>query len=113
MSRKKMMLLLILTAGVLLLSILLVILTLAQSQNKNQGIALFGVSTEEIDQLSYSGSNVEVTMLKGTEGNWLMESDPTLPLDQEIVASLVEKNCQSYGTAPASGRRTGGNSGSE
>ena len=88
MSRKKMMPLLILTAGVLLLSILLVILTLAQSQNENQGIALFGVSTEEIDQLSYSGSNVEVTLLKGTEGNWLMESDPTLPLDQEIVASL-------------------------
>lgn len=91
MSRKKMMPLLILTAGVLLLSVLLVILTLAQSQNENQGIALFGVSTEEVDQLSYSGSNVEVTLLKGTEGNWLMESDPTLPLDQEIVASLVEK----------------------
>ena len=40
MSHKKMMPLLILTAGVLLLSILLVILTLAQSQNENQGIAL-------------------------------------------------------------------------
>lgn len=91
MNRKKMMPLLILVAGVLVLAVLLIALELSQAGQQEQGIALCDFSADAIDQVSYSGGNTEATLLKGSEGDWMLESDPTLPLDQEVVGSLIEK----------------------
>ncbi len=91
MNRKKMMPLLVLAAGVLVLAMLLIALELSQAGQQEQGIALCNFSVDAIDQVSYSGDNTEATLLKGSEGDWMLESDPTLPLDQEVVGSLIEK----------------------
>ena len=40
--------------------------------------------------LAYAGNNEDVTLVKGSAGDWMLESDPTLPLDQTKTASLVE-----------------------
>lgn len=91
MNRKKMMPLIILAAGVVLLALLLAVLTLSQSESQEQGIALCSFPADDVDGISYSGNNTEISLLKGSEGDWLLESDPTLPLDQSIVGTLVEK----------------------
>ena len=46
-------------------------------------------AVDDIDALSYAGNNVEVSLLKGSDG-WLLADDPSLPLDQTKVQSLVE-----------------------
>ena len=81
MNRKKMMPLIILAAGVVLLALLLAVLTFSQSKSQEQGIALCSFPVDDIDGISYSGNNTEISLLKGSEGDWLLESDPTLPLD--------------------------------
>lgn len=91
MNRKKMMPLLILAGSVLVLAALLVVLKLSQAGQQEPGIALCDFSVDAIDKVSYSGENVEATLLKGSEGDWMLESDPTLPLDQSVVSSLLEK----------------------
>lgn len=91
MNRKKMLPLVVLAAGVVLLAVVLAVLKLSQTKQETAIPTLCGFSAEKIDRISYSGDNVEATLLKGSEGNWMLESDPTLPLDQEVVASLVEK----------------------
>lgn len=90
MNRKKMLPLLILAAGVFLLAVALVFLQLSQSDGEETGIALCSFPVEDIDQISYSGNNTEVSLLKGEEGNWLLESDPSLPLDQDVAGTMVE-----------------------
>lgn len=91
MNRKKMMPLLLLAACVVVLAVALAALRLSQPAEASQGIALCPFETDAIDKVSYSGNNVEVTLLKGSEGNWMMESDPTLPLDQDIAGNLVQR----------------------
>lgn len=91
MNRKKMMPLVLLAACVLVLAILLVAIQLSQSDSGEPGLALCSFPAEEIDAISYSGNNVEATLQKGSDGEWRLESDPTLPLDQEVVTNLVEK----------------------
>ena len=90
MNRKKMMPLIILAAGVVLLALLLAVLTFSQSKSQEQGIALCSFPVDDVDGISYSGNNTEISLLKGSEGDWLLESDPTLPLDQSVVGTLVE-----------------------
>lgn len=90
MNRKKMMPLIILAVGVLLLAILLAVLTFSQSGQQQQEIALCSFPVEEIDGISYSGSNTEISLIKGSEGDWLLESDPALPVDQDVAGTLVE-----------------------
>lgn len=91
MNRKKIMPLLLLAAGVLVLAVLLAVLEFSQSGDQQEGIALCNFSADVIDQVSYSGENVEATLLKGSSGDWMLDSDPTLPLDQEVTGSLIEK----------------------
>lgn len=90
MNRKKMMPLILLAVGVVLLALLLAALTFSQSETQEQGIALCSFPVEDIDGISYSGNNTEISLLKGNEGDWLLESDPALPLDQDVVGTLVE-----------------------
>lgn len=91
MNRKKMLPLVVLAAGVVVLAVVLAVLKFSQTGQETVTPTLCGFSAEEIDRISYSGDNEEATLLKGSEGNWMLESDPTLPLDQEVVAALVEK----------------------
>lgn len=91
MNRKKMMPLLLLAVGVLVLAILLAVLQFSQSTGEETGIALCDFAVDTIDKVSYSGENEEETLLKGSDGSWMLESDPSLPLDQEVAESLVEK----------------------
>lgn len=91
MNRKKMMPLVVLAACVVVLAILLAVLQFSQPEATTQGIALCDFSADQIDKVSYSGNNAEVTLLKGSKGDWMMESDPALPLDQDVVANLVDK----------------------
>ena len=91
MTRKKMLPLALLTAGVVLLAALLAVLHGAAEEEELPGVALCSLAAGEIDTLSYSGENVEVTLQKGSGGSWRLASDPSLPLDQDAVASLVEQ----------------------
>lgn len=91
MNRKKMLPLLILAAGVLVLAVLLAVLQFSQATGSDIGIALCDFSADAIDGVSYSGEDGEATLYKNDTGDWVLESDPTLPINQEIVASLIEK----------------------
>ena len=90
MNRKKMMPLVFLAVCVVVLGVLLAVLQSAQTE-ETQGLALCDFTADEIDRLSYSGNNVEATLLKGNEGSWMLESDPALPLDQDVVSNLITK----------------------
>ena len=91
MNRKKMLPLVLLAAGAVLLGVLLAVLTCENEAEEDTGIPLVDFAAEDVDELAYSGNNVDVTLLKGSEGNWMLDSDPTLPLEQSAVQSLVEK----------------------
>lgn len=91
MNRKKMLPLVLLAAGAVLLGVLLAVLTRENEAEEDTGIPLVDFAAEDVDELAYSGNNVDVTLLKGSEGNWMLDSDPTLPLEQSAVQSLVEK----------------------
>ncbi len=91
MNRKKMLPLALLAAGAVLLGVLLAVLTRENKAEEDTTIPLVDFAAEDVDELSYAGDNTDVTLLKGSEGNWMLDSDPTLPLDQSAVQSLVEK----------------------
>ena len=46
-------------------------------------LPLCDLAVDDIDALSYAGNNVEVSLLKGSDG-WLLADDPSLPLDQSL-----------------------------
>ena len=77
MNRKKMLPLVLLAAGAVLLGVLLAVLTCENEAEKDTGIPLVDFAAEDVDELAYSGNNVDVTLLKGSEGNWMLDSDPT------------------------------------
>ncbi len=91
MNRKKMLPLALLAAGAVLLGVLLAVLTRENEAEEDTGIPLVDFAAEDVDELAYSGNNVDVTLLKGSSGSWMLDSDPTLPLEQSTVQSLVEK----------------------
>ena len=91
MTRKKMLPLALLAAVVVLLAVLLAALHSAAEEEELPGIALCPLTAAELDTVSYSGENVEVTLQKGSGGTWRLASDPSLPLNQEDVAALVEQ----------------------
>ena len=90
MNRKKMLPLLVVAAVILLLAVTLALLTVTGDGEAPQGTALCPFTAEQVDRLSYQGSNTDVALLKGSEDNWMLESDPALPLEQNTVQSLVE-----------------------
>ena len=89
MKNKKFLPLGILVGVVALLGILLAVLTLHGEAETDTTLPLCDLAVDDIDALSYAGNNVEVSLLKGSDG-WLLADDPSLPLDQTKVQSLVE-----------------------
>lgn len=89
MKNKKFLPLVILVGVVALLGILLAVLTLHGEAETDTTLPLCDLAADDIDALSYAGNNVEVSLLKGSDG-WLLADDPSLPLDQTKVQSLVE-----------------------
>ena len=89
MKNKKFLPLVILVGVVALLGILLAVLTLRGEAETDTTLPLCDLAADDIDALSYAGNNVEVSLLKGSDG-WLLADDPSLPLDQTKVQSLVE-----------------------
>ena len=89
MKNKKFLPLVILVGVVALLGILLAVLTLHREAETDTTLPLCDLAADDIDALSYAGNNVEVSLLKGSDG-WLLADDPSLPLDQTKVQSLVE-----------------------
>ena len=89
MKNKKFLPLVILVGVVALLGILLAVLTLHGEAETDTTLPLCDLAVDDIDALSYAGNNVEVSLLKGSDG-WLLADDPSLPLDQSKVQSLVE-----------------------
>lgn len=89
MKNKKFLPLVILVGVVALLGILLAVLTLHGKAETDTTLPLCDLAADDIDALSYAGNNVEVSLLKGSDG-WLLADDPSLPLDQTKVQSLVE-----------------------
>lgn len=90
MNRKKMLPLLAVAVAALVLALALFLLTVSQDQEEESGTPLCPFAAEEIDKLAYQGSNNDVTLLRGSEGNWMLDSDPVLPLDQTAVQAVVE-----------------------
>ena len=89
MNQKKMLPLAVLAAVVLVLAAALALLQRG-GEPEQTGIPLCDFSADAIDRLAYSGENTNVTLFKGEEGGWMLESDPTLPLEQQSVQSLLE-----------------------
>lgn len=89
MKSKKFLPLVILAAVVVLLGILLAVLTLHGEETSDTTLPLCSFAADDIDALSYAGNNVEVALIKGSDG-WMLADDPSLPLDQTKVQSLVE-----------------------
>lgn len=81
----------LLGAVIAILAIMLVLLTGPKAAQQPQAAALCPLNVEEVERFSYAGSNVEVTLLKGGEGNWLWDADPALPLDQAVVQALLDR----------------------
>lgn len=91
MNRKKLLPLLAVAGFVVLLALVLAVLQFGGQGTKPAGETLCPFGAGEIDRLTYQGNNADVTLLRGSEGNWMLDSDPALPLDQTVVSSLVEE----------------------
>ena len=71
MKNKKFLPLVILVGVVALLGILLAVLTLHGEAETDTTLPLCDLAADDIDALSYAGNNVEVSLLKGSDG-WLL-----------------------------------------
>ena len=93
---KKLLPLAVLLAAAALLGILLAVLTRSNADAVDTTIPLCSFTAEEIDRLAYSGNNTDVTLLKGSTGDWMLDSDPALPLDQAKVSMPRWRRCASW-----------------
>lgn len=89
MSRKKILPLAILAGVVALLAILLGILAILDREEETDGIPLFTVSAEDVTAISYQEGETDVSLTMGDDGNWTMDSDPLLPLDEQAVSEVL------------------------
>lgn len=89
MNNRKLLPLGLAAAAVLLLALALLALSAHTETEEDTGIPLFSFGREELSAVSWSGNSVEITLLRGKEGSWMLDSDPTLPLDQAAVESQL------------------------
>ena len=89
MKNKKFLPLVILVGVVALLGILLAVLTLHGEAKTDTTLPLCDLAVDDIDALSYAGNNVEVSLLKGSDG-WLLADDPYNALNQTSVRTLYD-----------------------
>ena len=87
MNKKKMLPLAASAGAIMLLGGVLAALKLTAAEPET-GIALWSIA--DPDTVSYSGNGLEVTLQKGREGGWMLQSDPTLPLNQTTVDTLAQ-----------------------
>lgn len=93
-TTKKMLPLFLLLGCIALLGGLLAVLQLTQgsdAQEISDEIPLFAAAPEEITAFRFAGNSSEASLVRGSEGNWMLTSDPTLPLDQSAVTALAEQ----------------------
>ena len=76
---------------VIVMAVLVVLLAVLQRGDDTTDVTLplCSFAVEDIDRLAYAGNNQDVTLVKNSSG-WLLADDPSLPLDQTKVQSLVE-----------------------
>lgn len=89
MKTKKYLPLLILVAIVIVLGVALVLLN-NLDEDTDDSVALFDFDSASVTALAYRNAETEETLLQDEDENWYLEQDPTLPLDQDTAASLVE-----------------------
>ena len=99
MKNKKFLPLVILVGVVALLGILLAVLTLHGKAETDTTLPLCDLAADDIDALSYAGNNVEVSLLKGSDG-WLLADDAGPDQGAEPCGGLR----QPEGAAQARGR---------
>lgn len=89
MKTKKYLPLLILVIVVVVLGVALVVLN-NLDEEEDDSVTLFDFDSSSVTALAYSKDETDVTLLQDEDDAWYLEQDPTLPLDQDTVASLVE-----------------------
>lgn len=90
MNTSKKILPLAVLAGIMVLLAALLIVLQRDDAEPDTTLPLCSLAAEDVDRLAYAGNNVDVALLKNSDGDWMLETDPTLPLDQTKAASLVE-----------------------
>lgn len=92
MNRKKMLPLAILGGAAAVLAAALAALTLLGGEETEAGIALFDFDADAVTALSYrdaTGTATAEAALSKTDGQWVLDSDPALPIDQDTAETLV------------------------
>lgn len=90
MNKKKLAPLLALVAVVAVLGVALAALKLTADDGEAEpSIALCSLAAEDVDQISYQDAAQDITLTKGGDGTWTLDSDPALPLDQTAVAAIA------------------------
>lgn len=90
MKTKKYLPLLVLAAVVVVLAIALAILS-NLDEEEDDSVALFDFDSSSVTALAYEKDDTAQTLLQDDSESWYLESDPTLPLEQDTVSSLVEQ----------------------
>lgn len=90
MKTKKYLPLLILAAVVVVLAVALAILS-NLDEEEDDSVALFDFDASSVTALAYEKGDTAQTLLQDDSASWYLESDPTLPLEQDTVSSLVEQ----------------------
>ena len=90
MKAKKYLPLAILAAVVVILGVALIILSNLDEEEET-GVPLFDFDTSTVTALAYRNDETDATLLQDEDEAWYLEQDPTLPLDQDSVSSLLEK----------------------
>ena len=70
MNKKKLLPLAVLACIVALLGVLLAVLNRTDSAQTDTTIPLCSLAADDLDTLAYAGNNMEVTLLKGSDGTW-------------------------------------------
>lgn len=89
MKTKKYLPLLILIVVVVVLGVALVVLN-NMEDDTDDSVSLFDFDSSSVTALAYSKEATDATLLQNEDGDWYLEEDATLPLDQDTVGSLVE-----------------------
>ena len=89
MSKKKILPLAILAGVVAVLAVILAILAILNREEEDTGIPLFSVAAEDVTAISYQEGDTDVSLTKGEDGSWTLDSDPLLPIDDQAVGEVL------------------------
>ena len=89
MSKKKILPLAILAGVVAVLAVILAIIAILNREEEDTGIPLFSVAAEDVTAISYQEGDTDVSLTKGEDGSWTLDSDPLLPIDDQAVGEVL------------------------